>query len=184
VNLIKRFWATFGAILAILILVFVEKHLSVKTLCYIHFSTLLLHQFEEYVFPGNFKGFYNTHIYKKTKITSFFLNDSGVLMVNIVLGWIMYILAIFLSEKALWFSMGLAGISILNGIMHTAMFIRLKAYNPGLITSLLVLIPFGLFFLDILFDAVGSTEIILGFAVFVFGALLIPTCIYLSKGKG
>jgi hypothetical protein len=183
VILIKRYWATFGAILAILILVFVEKHLSVKTLCYIHFSTLLLHQFEEYVFPGNFKGFYNTHIYKKTKITSFLLNDTGVLRVNVVLGWTMYILAIFLSEKAIWFSMGLAGISMLNGIMHTAMFVRLKSYNPGLVTSLLVLIPFSLFFLDKLFDTVGGTEIMLGFAVFVIGALLIPTCIYLSKGR-
>ena len=126
---------------------------------------------------------YNTNIFKKNPITRFPLNEKGILIVNIVLAWTMYIIASIVGTKVIYLTFGLIGITILNGIMHTIMFVKLKKYNPGLITGALVFIPFGLYFLTRLEEYVTNKNLILGLMIFVVGTILIPLSIYITSKK-
>ncbi len=187
IHYINKYWATFGGIIATgivcIALYFDKELLYVETLIWIHLATLLLHQFEEYSFPGKFKDFYNSNIFNKNPITKFPLNEKGILIVNIALAWSMYIIALVVGTKIIYLTFGLIAITILNGIMHTVMFVKLKKYNPGLITGAAVLIPFGIYFLTRLEEYVTNCNLILGFVIFVIGTMLIPLSIYLTSRK-
>ncbi|MBY0477172.1 MAG: HXXEE domain-containing protein [Chitinophagaceae bacterium] len=186
-NYINKYWATFGGIFATGILItafsFDKEIQHIETLIWFHLAILLLHQFEEYSFPGKFKEFYNANIFNKNPITKFPLNDRGVLIVNIVLAWTMYIVASIVGTKMIYLTFGLIGITILNGIMHTVMFVKLKKYNPGLITGAFAFIPFGFYLFKRLEAYVTINNILSGLLVFVVGTILIPTSIYLTSKK-
>jgi Protein of unknown function with HXXEE motif len=186
-NYIYKYWATFGGIMAtaiVILTLYIDKGIfSIQTLIWIHLATLLLHQFEEYSYPGKFKDFYNNNILNKNAITRYPLNEKGVLIVNVVLAWTMYIFASFVGIKAIWLTFGLVGITILNGIMHSIMFIKLKKYNPGLITGALIFIPFGFYLLTRLEEYATFINIILGLIIFIIGTALIPVFIYLTNKK-
>lgn len=183
-NFINKYWATFGGIFATGILItafYFDKEIQhVETLIWIHLAILLLHQFEEYSFPGKFKDFYNANIFNKNPITRFPLNERGVLIVNIVLAWTMYMIASIVGIKMIYLTFGLIGITILNGIMHTVMFVKLKKYNPGLITGVFGFIPFGIYFFSRLEEYITKGNLFLGFMIFIIGTILIPISIYLT----
>ncbi len=186
-NWINKNWANIGGIIAIgiilKILITQNFFLDFQSLLWLHFTALLLHQFEEYSFPGKFKEFYNTNLLNKNPITKFRLNNKGILLVNVILAWTFYLIAAIMGEKMIFLTIGLAGVTILNGLMHTIMFIKLKKYNPGLITGLLLFIPFGV----ILLSKINQLEMaeqkswIIGFAVFLIGTALIPLSIRLTN---
>lgn len=186
-NWINKNWANIGGILAtgiILIILFDESSfLDFQSLLWLHFAFLLLHQFEEYSFPGKFKEFYNTNIWNKNPITKFRLNNKGILLVNVILAWTFYLIAAIMGGKTIFLTIGLVGISILNGLMHTIMFFKLRKYNPGLITGLLLFIPFGIFLLSKInqLEMAEQKSWIIGFAVFIIGTALIPLSIMLTN---
>jgi hypothetical protein len=91
-----------------------------------YFAILLLHKFEEYAYPGRFKDYYNENILDENMITRFPLNDRGIILVNVILGWTAFLLAAILDKNFIWLAIGLLGVTILNGIMHTIMFIIKK----------------------------------------------------------
>jgi hypothetical protein len=182
---INKYWSTFGGIMAIGIIIIVlltnNGVVDIQSLLWIHLAILLLHQFEEYSFPGKFKDFYNANILNKNRITKFPLNDNGILMVNLVLGWTFYLIAAIFGEKTIWLTIGLLGVTTFNGLMHTIMFFKLKKYNPGFITGLFIFIPFGLYLFPSLKGFVEVKDWILGVIIFVIGTALIPISIRLTN---
>lgn len=186
-NFIYKHWSNVGGLIALAIITTIllsgQALSSIQSLTWIHFALLLLHQFEEYSFPGNFKEFYNTNIWNKNPITKFPLNDKGILLVNVILAWTAYLIAAIYGEKLLWMTIGLTGVTIVNGISHTLMLLKLKKYNPGLITGLLMFIPFGLYLLDRIKDlgiADQSTWLI-GLFLSIMGTASIPLSIQLTN---
>ncbi len=182
-NWINKNWANIGGILAmgiILVVLINDKTiLDFQSLLWLHFAILLLHQFEEYSFPGNFKEFYNTALLNKNPVTKYPLNDKGILLVNVILAWPFYLIAAIMGDKTLYLTIGLAGVTFLNGFVHNLMYFRLKKYNPGLLTGLILFIPFGLYLL-IKIDDLGLADPkswIIGFAIFLIGTALIPLSI-------
>ena len=183
-NWFNKNWAKMGGLIAIAIIFILLLNLSfteIKSLLWVHFVFLLFHQFEEYVYPGKFKEFYNENILATNKITSFPLNDKGIILVNVILGWTAYFLSAILGENFIWFAIGLLGVTILNGIMHTIMFIVKRKYNPGFITGFFLFIPFGLFLILKLIESETLENIIYGMIVFVVGIVLIPISILITN---
>ena len=184
-NWINKYWSIIGGMIAIgIIVTFIgrgDQMFSIESLIWFHLAILLLHQFEEYSFPGKFKEFYNLNIWNKNPITRFQLNNKGVLMVNVVLAWTAYLIAAIYGDKLIWLTIGLSGITILNGIMHTLMFFKLRKYNPGLITGFFMFIPFGLFLIINLKENLKIGSWILGGMVFMIGSILIPLSIRLTN---
>ncbi len=183
-NWINKNWAKIGGLIAIVIIFVLLLNSSfseIESLLWVHFATLLLHQFEEYVYPGKFKEFYNENILDKNKITRFPLNDKGIILVNVILGWTAYLLSAILGENFIWLAIGLLGVTILNGIMHTIMFIVKRKYNPGFITGLFLFIPFGTFLILKSIENITPESIIYGMIVFVVGTALIPISILITN---
>ncbi|MEN8123274.1 MAG: HXXEE domain-containing protein [Bacteroidota bacterium] len=184
-NWINKNWAKIGGLISIAIVLFVlfsnPKLNEIESLFWIHFAIFLLHQFEEFVYPGKFKEFYNENILNRNRITRFPLNDNGIILVNVIFGWTAYLLSAILGENFIWLTIGLLGVTILNGIMHTIMFIIKRKYNPGFISGLLLFIPFGIFLLLKIMENITSENLIYGMIFFVIGTISVPLSILITN---
>ncbi len=150
------------------------------------------HEFEEYVLPGGFLDFFNRNMMGSTRGDKP-LTKVGSFWINIPLMYVLLplsgILAHYLgADWGLW----TAYYSTLNASAHVVMFFIFgRKYNPGLVISLLLNIPLGIytiwFFLsnDLVSTGVNIVSVILGIiaqaSMMVYGfAYLVPT----SKKEG
>lgn len=177
-------WAKLGGAAGLFILFLLPftdlKWPETEYLLWIQFSFLLFHQFEEYIYPGGFKDFFNFNILNKNRITRFPLNNISVLLVNVALGWTAYPLCAYLNINFIWFALGLVLIMIFNGVLHSVVALFTKKYNPGLISGLFLLIPFGIFIILKLNNSLTFSDWLSGITVFISGALSIILIIFLS----
>lgn len=153
---------------------------TLELLLWIHLVLLLIHQFEEYIYPGGFQSFYNAHIYGKSPFTRSKLSKSGVIIVNILVAWPAYLVSAIYASEMIWLAVGLSFVSIVNGALHTFMFIKLKKYNPGLISGLFGFIPFGVYLLLRLFQTKAIT-VQLSVFVLIIALVTVPFLIYLTS---
>jgi hypothetical protein len=145
---LKKEWAKVGVILAIFLFVFL--FVFVRTSDFVVFILLLqtplymLHQTEEYIFPGGFGKYFNTKIFKlETEHGP--VDENFIFFINVVLIWIVLPVFGLLSMIDYQFGLWIPYFSFFAGIAHIALSIRAgKLYNPGMIVSLFVNIPVGL----------------------------------------
>ena len=154
---------------------------KLESLLWIHFTTLLIHQFEEYVFPGGFKDFFNKDIYNKNPIIRSPLTDNGVLFVNIGLGWSAYLYSAFQGISTVWLAIGLCLVTIFNGALHTILMLLKGKYNPGALSSILLMIPFGIYLMNELLKLEDVNNPGSGIVVFVVAIILIPVGISMTS---
>jgi len=145
---LKKEWAKVGVILAIylfiMLFIFVRQVDVVIFVLLLQTPLYMLHQTEEYIFPGGFAKFFNIKIFK-LETENKPLDENFIFYVNVILIWIILplfgLLAIFDYSYGLW----LPYFSLFAGIAHIALAAKArKAYNPGLVVSLFVNIPVGL----------------------------------------
>ena len=153
---LKRDWAKAGLVLSIFLLVFL--FVFVRQADFVVFILLLqtplymLHQTEEYIFPGGFGKFFNTEIFKlETEDQP--LDQNFIFFINVGLIWILLPLSGLLSTINYRFGLWIPYFSLFAGIAHILLAIRAKKlYNPGLIVSLLINIPVGLWSVQVLIE--------------------------------
>jgi hypothetical protein len=138
-------------------------------LCWLHLPLLMLHETEEYVFPGGFVRYMNT----RSVFADFSprddlpLNEPLVFFTNIGI-WIFIILGALLAEQAPYVAMAAVVLQILNLIAHPIMFqFKNPGYNPGLVTTLVILLPYMtfMFWYVITHDILGTGGFILAIAI-------------------
>ena len=144
---LKRDWAKAGFILSIFLFVFLFAF--VKDTDFVLFLLLLqtplymLHETEEYVFPGGFAEFFNIGIFKLDTADEP-LGENFVFYVNVILIWIILPVFGLLSIRDYQYGLWIPYFSFFAGVAHIALGIKArKRYNPGLIISLLLNIPVG-----------------------------------------
>lgn len=104
------------------------------------------HEFEEYVCPGGFLKFFNRNPLG-SKQDAYPLTKTGSFWINIPLVYVLLPLAAIAShfwgvEWGLW----TAYFSALNAMAHVVMFFIFgRRYNPGLVMSTFVNVPFGIY---------------------------------------
>jgi hypothetical protein len=147
-NWLKRDWAKAGFIVSIFLFVFLI--VFVRELDFVVFILLLqtplymLHQAEEYVFPGGFGEFFNKDIFK-LETEDGPVDQDFIFFINILLIWIAVPAFGILSTINYQYGLWLPYFSFFAGIAHILLSIRArKFYNPGLLISLFVNIPIGL----------------------------------------
>jgi hypothetical protein len=149
-NFLRQHWFDLGFVLAGVIGVFLlTSHLSpLSWLLWVSLLALLLHQFEEYRYPGYFPGMMNVVMYQSQQPDRYPLNANTALIVNVVIGWLSYWLAARFGESMLWLGMATMLVSTGNVMAHTLLFnLRGKTfYNPGLLTALLLFLPIVVYF--------------------------------------
>ena len=106
----------------------------------------MIHQIEEHLWPGGFRQFTNAHVFKSGN-DDWLVDMGGVALVNI--GWVwLPIGAAALTPNALyWVGLGWIGLTLVNAVSHIATSIRFRVYNPGVVTSIVLFLPFTIWFL-------------------------------------
>lgn len=123
----------------------------------------MFHQYEEHA-HGRFQTFFNEVIgHGKTVLT---LRD--IFWVNIGLVWILYLISFYLARfVALEYAFVPIYLMLINGLTHLLTTLKLRRFNPGLWSSLLLFFPWGGFLLIYFNNLPGA-----GFAVNLAGFLV------------
>ena len=145
---LKKEWAKVGVILSIylfvILFVFIRRVDFVIFILFLQTPLYMLHQTEEYIFPGGFGKFFNTKIFN-VDTEDKPVDENFIFYVNVLLIWIVLPVFALLSTLDYGFGLWLPYFSFFAGIAHVALAVKArKIYNPGLLISLLINIPVGL----------------------------------------
>jgi Protein of unknown function with HXXEE motif len=128
------------------IALFRSDPLSERALWFGLLIVYMLHQTEEHLWPGGFRQFTNAHVFKSGN-DNWPVDIGGVALINIGYVWLPVGLAALYPEELRWVGLGWVGLTLINALTHIVSTIRLRIYNPGLITSIVVFLPFTIFVL-------------------------------------
>ena len=143
----KRDWAKAGLLISIFLFAFlfviVKDSDFVLFLLLLQTPLYLLHEAEEYIFPGGFGKFFNMDI-MNFDTPDKPLDENFIFAINIVLIWIILPIFGLLSTRSYDYGLWLPYFSFFAGLSHIALGIKArKRYNAGLVVSLLLNIPVG-----------------------------------------
>ncbi len=161
---LKAHWFDVGAGLAVAtVLLVLLEHVGLGeycTLLWISFASLCLHQVEEYNYPGTFPGMINTAMFASDIPDRYPLNMRSAMLINVGLGWGVYLAAALLGEHAVWLGIVSILISLGNVVAHTFLF-NIKGrtwYNAGMATCWLFFMPIAnVFFHLVRRDALATS---------------------------
>ncbi len=144
---LKRDWAKAGFVLSIFLFVFlfifVRKDDFVVFILLLHTPLYMLHQTEEYIFPGGFGRYFNTKIFR-LETEEGPVDENFIFFVNVLLIWIALPVFGLLSTLDYSYGLWIPYFSFFAGIAHILLAIKAKKlYSPGLFVSLLLNIPVG-----------------------------------------
>jgi len=193
-NINSAWQVTGGGIVAPVLLTFLiiqfftnEGLVLFQWLLWLHLPFTMFHEFEEYVFPGGFKLFINTKTILSPAVVKDDVpaNDPYIFFVNIVLIWPWLILgAVFYTLPWIGFSAILFQF-LINNVQHTVVFqVKQRGYNPGLFTTMFILIPYCTFVAWYVIDQgiMSTLDWILSFAVSV-GIIVTLASITLTRNR-
>lgn len=156
VYFLKTHWFDVGAGLAAITVLFVLLGHSVlgayRTVLWISFASLCLHQLEEYRFSGTFPGMINSALFSSDRPDRYPLNMRSAMLINVGLGWGVYLAAALLGEHAVWLGIASILVSLGNVVAHTFLF-NIKGrmwYNAGMATCWLFFVPIVCVFFPLL----------------------------------
>ena len=146
-----RHWYEIGLFPAGVALVFLFalwSNMSVlQRISLVNFIGILLHQFEEYGYPGGAPVFLNKYMRGGTE--RYPLNQFSAMLVNVAIAYICYLLPVFFPET-IW--LGLAPIlfgCVFQVVLHLVVFaVKFRhIYNSGLAAVLCIHVPCGVLYI-------------------------------------
>lgn len=181
----RNYWYRFGAILfiilAVILLVFRPDWSMLHYLLYFNFMALLAHQFEEYQFPGGASPIINYVVYDEEELMDRFPGNTQSIMLVNTIAWLLYIASIAFPQ-AYWLGLGVMFFSLTQLLGHGfQMNIKLKTwYNPGLATTVFLLVPIACAYI---YQA--SAEGMLTWGDWLGGFIMLIVCVlsYEDEGK-
>ncbi len=187
----RKHWFDVGGVLAIFIVVgllFWSNDLSrVQFWLVLYFVALLVHQFEEYRFPGYFPGQFNGGIMKSDDPDRYPMNPHMVMLVNVIGGYLVHVVPVFL-PKVVWLGLGPVLFGFVQVLGHGIVQPRKSKvlYSPGFISALLLSLPIGILYIrqisaDGLLD--GADWIWGGIYAIVIGGGILGGSVTLLKDK-
>jgi len=144
-------WPKIGLVVALflLLMLFLNSKVPIGSFDWFYWFSLplyMIHQFEEYVYPGGFITEMNK-ILSRGGPSREILTDKMAFIINIGFIWVMTPVLIVLGTLSLIFPIILMTLVAANGFIHGFASLRFRHYNPGLIVSLTGNIPLGLYVL-------------------------------------
>ena len=153
----RRHWYSLGLIPAAVMAAWLAWNWDgivwMQKLLALNFIVLILHQFEEYAWPGGFPWICNEVLTPKSggPPDRYPLNQNNAAFIN-VFGWLFYLVPV-LFPRVIWLGFGqmlfgLVGQVIVHGVIINS---KLKTwYNPGLVAVMLGHVPLAiLYFMEV-----------------------------------
>ena len=130
----------------------------------------MVHRTEEHLWPGGFRQFANAHVFKSGN-DDWPVDKGGVALVNIGLVWLPVALAALFPDWLRWLGLARIGVTLINAVIHIVTAIRFRIYNPGLVTSIILFLPFTIWMLahEVSAGALSALQIVM---ILVLGVLL------------
>ena len=150
-NIIRRHWYNIGGVIAIVaiawLFIFWNDMGLLQKLMLMSFIAILIHQFEEYGFPGGEPSITNMVMQPSDTPNRYPLNQNSAMVANVIAAFI-YLIPVFL-PNIIWLGLApiLIGLSqfIVHGILTN---IKMKTiYNPGLGAVVFLHIPIGAYYI-------------------------------------
>ena len=129
-----------------------------------------LHQIEEHLWPGGFRQFTDAHLFRSGD-DNWPVNIDGVALVNTAYVWLPVALAAIFPQSLRWVGLGWIGLTLINGVIHIVTTLRLRLYNPGVVTSIVLFLPFTIYALALGFERGTLTGGDVGL-IMLYGVLL------------
>lgn len=173
-----REWMRAGFVVAVFLLVYLTVLVAPTNL--VLYAMLLcapfymLHETEEYLFPGGFVEFINRDLYKQDPETGM-LDESLVYWINMGYIWLPLPVCGLLATYDLRLAAWMPYFFIFQAVVHVGLSIAAhRWYNPGLATACLLHVPFAVWAIGLLKDAgviqnfYFNTHLLIGF-IFILG---------------
>ena len=158
--------AVLVAVLAALAVTDPDRLSDPRLVAAVSLVTLLLHQTEEYVWPGGFPQMVNRVMFRSDQPDRYPLDQRTSWIVNVALGWTLYALAVLVVEPAPWLVVATLVVSAGNVVAHTVLFnVRGRTfYNPGLATCWVLFVPVIAWFVVVARreDLLGVVDVVVG----------------------
>lgn len=180
-DFLRAHWYDLGGIFGVLVLsllAFFHRAMApYEILQWLSLVALFCHQLEEYRVVGTFPGMVNKVMFKSRIPDRYPLNTNTALVINVWLGWTLYLVAAIFGQKLIWLGMAATLVSLGNIAAHTILF-NIKGrplYNAGLVTCWLCFAPCVFYFFQIIHseNLVAPVDyfigISLGLAINIFG---------------
>lgn len=149
---------------------------SYTWLFWLHIPILMLHQIEEYVFPGGFTEFANEKAGEKITFT-----DKKIFYVNVILGWGAFTLAAIVEMSFIWLPVAMLIFMGGNAVGHVIGTIFLRKYAPGFFVSLLINLPFSFLIIFALLNTGLLSLVDLALSAGITGVMMILMFLILLK---
>lgn len=142
-NRFVSYWVYGGFLAAFLLIglmpVFTRSWQLPLILVFLQLPVYMLHQLEEHD-DDRFRRFINDMIGGGREV----LSRGAVFVINVPGVWGVNLLSILLAFSLdLGFGLIAVYLTLINGLVHLAQAVRLRRYNPGLITAVLLFLPVG-----------------------------------------
>lgn len=185
---IYKYWVYAGILFSVLILFyiyFIEKNKLplAEKLILLNLAFLMIHQFEEYVYPGGFKDYFNNNIYNPFGFFRNKLTDKGIFWINVILGWGMNIIALIFLKDFPLAVLTVIAVLFINGILHFSVTFKTRYYNPGVVTGAILFLPLGIYSYVKLSPLYNITNLHILIVIISAGLLsfLIPITIFATR---
>ncbi len=150
-HFVRRHWYSLGLALAAIAVVWacLGNLRAVQLILLLNFVVLLLHQFEEYAWPGGEPWIINEVMMPNgSRPDRYPLNQNNAFVINVILAWPFYLLPVFF-PNVVWLGLAPALFGFAQFFMHGVATNRklMSLYNPGLGAVVLGHIPIGIWYL-------------------------------------
>lgn len=148
----RKHWMDIGGVLAMAIcgaLALFGKRLSrPQVFSALNLVAMLVHQFEEYRYPGFFPGQFNGGVFKSDKPDRYPMNAHTAMVVNAGFFDGFYLLPVLFPKEA-WLGLAPALLGFFQAVGHLLIFPRfLRArWMPGAFSAVFMFVPFGIGYL-------------------------------------
>lgn len=149
---LRRHWYNIGGIVAIGALVYLVVSWSsmpvLQRLLLLNFIAILVHQFEEYGWPGGEPAIMNMVLQPSDTPDRFPLNQNSAMVVNVLIAYPVYLIPVFL-PNVIWLGLAPLLMGMAQFVVHGIQTNRKlhSWYNPGLAAVVLLHIPIGIVYI-------------------------------------
>jgi hypothetical protein len=184
-DFLRKYWQDIGGIVALVVsaALFINQQnmQEIRIILWLSFVAILVHQFEEYRWPGYFPGIFNIVIFKSAIPDRYPLNSQSAMVINLLIAYVFYLVPVFFIDL-IWLGLAPIFMGFFQFIWH-GVFANRKAktmYNPGLFAVLFLHIPIGCWYINYILShsLATASDWILGIAYFI-----VATYILIIKGN-
>ncbi|MEN6291714.1 MAG: HXXEE domain-containing protein [Methanobacterium sp.] len=149
---LRRHWYNIGGVIAVVAIaclyIFWNSMSVLQILMLLNFIAILIHQFEEYGFPGGEPAITNMVMQPSDKPDRYPLNQNSAMIGNVLITYTVYLIPVFL-PNIIWLGLGPVIMGLGQFIVHGIITNRkMKSiYNPGLGAVAFLHIPIGAYYI-------------------------------------